>query len=284
MEFIRKLVERAARHLIDSQYAIALTGAGISTESGIPDYRGPSGIWTMNPEAEQKAYQSYPRFLESPKKYWEERLSSVSVWGDLSKVSPNAGHRALAELEDIGILKWVITQNVDNLHQRAGSRNVLDYHGNAFKLRCIDCNSRFGCKEYNLKALQEQGKLPPRCKVCGGRVKSDIVHFGEPIPNDIAHMSLEESRKSDVILICGTSAVVFPFAELPRIARQKSVEKTRQIQSGLYAVEKIPAVTIIEINAAPTPLTEEGVSDYLIQGRTGDILPKIVNELRHLNK
>lgn len=281
---MQELIERAARDLIDSQYAIALTGAGMSTESGIPDYRGPSGIWTKNPEAEQKAYQSYPKFLKDPKKYWQERLSSASIWGDLSKVGPNAAHYALAELEDLGILKWVITQNVDNLHQRAGSRNVLDYHGNTFKLRCIDCNSRFSCEEYNLPMLQEEGKLPPRCKGCSGRVKSDVVHFGEPIPNDIAHRSLEESWKSDVMLICGTSAVVFPFAELPRIARQRSVERPRQTQSGLYAVEKIPAVTIIEINATRTPLTEERISDYLIQGRTGEILPNIVSHLKHLNK
>ena len=281
---MQELIEKAARDLIDAQHVIALTGAGISTESGIPDYRGPSGIWTKNPEAEKKAYQSYPKFLKNPVEYWEERLGSASPWGDLSKIDPNAGHFALAELETLGIIKWVITQNVDNLHQRAGSRNVIDYHGNAFKLRCIDCNSRFKCEEYDLKALQEQGKLPPRCKKCGGRVKSDVVHFGEPIPDDSAHQSLEESLKSDVILICGTSAVVFPFAELPRIARQRSADRADQTHRGLHALGRIPAVTIIEVNAAWTPLTEDRISDYLIQGRTGEILRKIVSEIKRLNK
>jgi NAD-dependent deacetylase len=279
---MQELIERAARDLIDSQYAIALTGAGISTESGIPDYRGPSGIWTKNPDAEQKAYQSYPRFLEDPKEYWKERLSGTSVWGDLSKVHPNAGHCALAELETLGILKWVITQNVDNLLQRAGSRNVLDYHGNAFKLRCIDCNSRFNYGDYNLEVLREHGELPPRCKRCGSRIKPDLVHFGEPIPKDVARQSIDECLKSNVVLVCGTSAVVFPFTELPRVARQRSAERGGQTQSGLHGAQRVPRVTVIEVNATSTPLTEQGISDYLIRGRTGEVLPKIVSEIRRL--
>ena len=120
------LIMRAADALIKSEYAIALTGAGISTESGIPDYRGPSGIWTRNPDAEREAYQRYERFLVSPKDYWEERLSDPSPLGDLGNVAPNPGHCALVEMERKGILKWIITQNVDNLHQRAGNRRVLD--------------------------------------------------------------------------------------------------------------------------------------------------------------
>lgn len=276
------LIERAARDLINSRYAIALTGAGISTESGIPDFRGPSGIWRKDPEAEKRAYETYRRFLSDPKAYWEERLRSPSLLGDLSRAEPNHGHYALAELERMGILKCVITQNVDDLHNRAGSKRVLEYHGNAFKLRCVSCNARYGRDEYDLKRLRDEGRLPPLCKKCGGVVKSDVVHFEEPIPTDVARQSLEEAWRCDVMLICGTSAVVYPFASLPRIARQRKVERERRTESGLYVVEQIPATTIIEVNAEPTPLTREGISDYLIKGKTGKILPAIVEEVKRL--
>lgn len=276
------LIERAARDLINSRYAIALTGAGISTESGIPDFRGPSGIWRKDPEAEKRAYETYRRFLSDPKAYWEERLRSPSLLGDLSRAEPNPGHYALAELERMGILKCVITQNVDDLHNRAGSKRVLEYHGNAFKLRCVSCNARYGRDEYDLKRLRDEGRLPPLCKKCGGVVKSDVVHFEEPIPTDVARQSLEEAWRCDVMLICGTSAVVYPFASLPRIARQRKVERERRTESGLYVVEQIPATTIIEVNAEPTPLTREGISDYLIKGKTGKILPAIVEEVKRL--
>jgi NAD-dependent deacetylase len=276
------LIQRAAKDLVNSKYAIALTGAGISTESGVPDFRGPSGIWTRDPEAERRAYQTYSKFLSDPKEYWEERLSSPSLLGDLGRLSPNPGHYALADLERIGVLKCVITQNVDNFHRRAGSKNVLEYHGNAFKLRCVSCNARYDSEEYDLSKLRGEGKLPPLCRKCGGVIKADVVHFQEPIPSDVAHQSLEEAWKCDVMLICGTSAVVYPFAQLPRIAREKRVEKERRGESGLYVVEKVPAVTIIEINAEPTPLTHEGISDYLIQGKTGGILPKIVEEVKRI--
>ncbi|MBA7613985.1 NAD-dependent protein deacetylase [subsurface metagenome] len=279
------LIESAAKDLINSSYAIALTGAGISTESGIPDFRGPSGIWTKDPKAERRAYRSYQRFQEDPKGWWEERLSTpVSLFGDLEKVMPNPGHLALAELERMGILKWVITQNVDGLHEKAGSENVLEYHGCAFKLRCVSCGSRFKRDEFDLEKLKTENQLPPRCPKCGGIIKSDTVAFGEPIPSDVAHQSLAEAWKCDLMLICGTSAVVYPFANLPITARERRIEKEKATETGLYVAERIPAVIIIEINAEPTPLTYEKISDYLVQGKTGEILPKIVEEVKKLRK
>lgn len=260
---MEKLIERAARDLADSKYAIALTGAGISTESGIPDFRGPSGVWTRNPEAETRAYRGYERFLDDPKAWWEERLTSPGLLGDLEKVIPNPGHYALADLEKMGILKCVITQNVDGLHEKAGAKNVLEYHGSAFKLRCTSCTLRFRRDDFDLERLLRENQLPPHCPKCGGAIKTDGVAFGEPIPADVAHQSLEEALKCDLMLICGTSAVVYPFADLPRIARQRTV-------------------TIIEVNAEPTPLTREEISDYLIQGKTGEILPQIVKEVKKL--
>ncbi len=258
------LIERAAHDLLHSSYAIALTGAGISTESGIPDFRGPQGVWTKNPEAERRAYQSYQVFLEDPREWWMQRLTSVSLLGDLAEVQPNTGHQALVELETMGIIKCVITQNVDALHEKAGTKHLLEYHGSFAKLRCISCNSRFRRDEFDLEKLLQEDELPPRCPSCRGVVKSDGVAFGEPIPGDVAQQSLEEAWKCDLMLICGTSAVVFPFASLPRIARERG------------------AATIIEVNAEPTPLTREGISDYLIAGKTGEALPDIVEAVKRL--
>jgi len=283
---MEQLIGRAAGDLVDSKYAIALTGAGISTESGISDFRGPSGVWTKNPEAERKAYLGYQIFLEDPKRWWEERLTSPTpgLFGDLGAVMPNAGHYALVELEKLGIIKCVITQNVDALHEKAGTKRLLEYHGSTTKLRCVSCGLRFSRDEFDLSKLLQENQLPPHCPTCRGVVKSDGVSFGEPIPSDVAHQSLEEAWKCDLMLICGTSAVVYPFANLPRIAGEKRAEMERKTGTGIYTMEKISAVTIIEVNAAPTPLTEEGVSDYLIQGKIGEILPAIVEEVKKITK
>ncbi len=263
---VDELVKKAANDLVNARYAVALTGAGISTESGIRDFRGPDGIWTKDPAAEQLAYEMYGRLLKDPKNYWKETLNSPGLFGNLAEARPNRGHFALAELEKIGILKCVITQNIDNLHEKAGIRQVLDYHGNHFKLRCMRCGKRYLIEEYNLQQLNEKDELPPHCKLCNGVLKLDVVYFQEAIPDDVAIQSLREVEQCDLLLICGTSAVVYPFANLPRIARENA------------------RVTIIEVNGEPTPLTEEGISDYLIQGRLGEILPEVVREVKELKQ
>ena len=261
-----ELIQKAAAALAKSHYAVALTGAGISTESGIRDFRGPDGIWTKDPAAEQLAYEMYGHFLESPKNYWKETLNSPGLFGNLADAKPNRGHLALAELEKMGILKCVITQNIDNLHEKAGIQRVLDYHGNHFKLRCTRCTHRYPVEGYDLQELYEKDELPPHCRYCNGVLKLDVVYFQEAIPSDVAIQSLREVEQCDLLLICGTSAVVYPFANLPRIAREN------------------PGVTIIEVNGEPTPLTEDGISNYLIQGRIGEILPEIVKEVRKLRQ
>ena len=281
---MESLIERAARDLLKSNHAIALTGAGMSTESGIPDFRGPNGIWTKDPEAEKRAYQTYHKFLRNPKEYWEDVLSGRSLLGNLESFQPNPGHYALVELETIGILKSVLTQNIDGLHDKAGNKRVLEYHGSVLKLRCPSCGTRFKRNEYDLKGLMLAEQLPPRCNKCSSPIKGDVVHFNEPIPSDVAHESLEEAWKCDLMLICGTSAVVYPFAQLPRIARQHQFEQERKAESGLQFMKGESATTIIEINAEPTPLTVEGISDYLIQGRTAEILPKIVEAVKELSR
>jgi NAD-dependent deacetylase len=281
---MESLIERAARDLLKSNYAIALTGAGMSTESGIPDFRGPNGIWTKDPEAEKRAYQTYHKFLRNPKEYWEDILSGRSLLGNLESFQPNSGHYALVELETIGILKSVLTQNIDGLHEKAGSKRVMEYHGSVLKLRCPSCGLRFKRDEYDLKRLALEEQLPPLCTKCGSPIKGDVVHFNEPIPPDVARESLQEACKCDLMLICGTSAVVYPFAQLPRIARQREVEQERKMESGLAFVKSEAATMIVEVNAEPTPLTAEGVSDYLVQGRTAEVLPKIAEAVKELSK
>jgi NAD-dependent deacetylase len=185
----------------------------------------------------------------------------------IRQAKPNPGHYALAELETLGILKCVITQNIDGLHKKAGSKRVLEYHGSTHTLRCISCGSRFAREEVSLD------ELPPRCQ-CGAALKYDVVHFKEPIPSDVMKESEKEASRCDLMLICGTSAVVYPFANLPRMARFHSSV------TGLDVMGHKANVKIIEVNADPTPLTHEGVSDYLIQGKTGEILPRIVEEVK----
>jgi NAD-dependent deacetylase len=271
------LIERAARDLAKSKRAVALTGAGISTESNIPDFRGPKGIWTLNKEAEAEAYERYDLFLTSPRAYWEEILGMRGTYGkfhgQIREAQPNPGHYALAELEALGILKCVITQNIDGLHRKAGSKRVLEYHGSVNAVRCISCGSRFAWEDVSVD------ELPPRCK-CGAVLKDDVVHFKEPIPSDVMEESEKEALKCDLMLVCGTSAVVYPFANLPRIARYQA----SRLVLGLDIIGRRTNVTIIEVNADPTPLTDEGVSDYLVQGKTGEILPRIVEEVRRARK
>lgn len=257
-------ITKAAQELVAASYAIALTGAGISTESGIRDFRGEKGVWKTDPEAEQKAYQSYAKFLRDPKEHWIERLTNPSLLGDLSGYEPNQGHLALVELERMGIIKAVITQNIDNLHRRAGTKNLLEYHGNYSILRCMNCASKYERDQFNLEKMLRDDLLPPICPNCGQALKLDIVFFNEPIPDTVATKSLHEAWECDVMLVCGTSATVHPFAGLPLSAKEND------------------GATIIEINAEPTPLTQRGISDYFIQGSTGECLTQIIQEIKSI--
>jgi NAD-dependent deacetylase len=204
---------RSAIALTAARRVVALTGAGLSVESGIPPFRGPGGLWTKYGEPPMDGYQ---RFLADPAKEWKERLAPKAEWAralrdTLAAAKPNAGHRALAELERLGRCAGVITQNVDDLHRQAGTRNLLEIHGNHQLLRCLDCARRF---EPDAVAV-DPDDLPPRCPECGGVIKSDTVQFGEPIPPDVLRRCYEEVEGADCMLVVGTSATVYPAAEFP---------------------------------------------------------------------
>ncbi len=204
--------ERAAQILLRSRYVIALTGAGLSVESGIPPFRGPGGLWTKYGEPPMDGFQ---RFQADPAGQWRERLNPKgpmkALAETLRQARPNGGHHALAKLESTGILRALITQNIDNLHREAGHRAVLEIHGNATLLRCLSCTRRFPRDAIEI----DPSRLPPRCPECDGIVKGDTVQFGEPIPPDVLQACLEESQRADCCLVAGTSATVYPAAQIP---------------------------------------------------------------------
>ncbi|MCX6655738.1 MAG: NAD-dependent protein deacylase [Candidatus Bathyarchaeota archaeon] len=249
------LIGEAARLIKRSRYVTALTGAGVSVESGIRPFRGPGGIWTEFGEPPMDGYRS---FEDNPRGYWEEMMSPVrrSRFGDsFSEAKPNSGHMAFAELEAMGILKSLVTQNIDGLHIEAGSMKVLEIHGNRFKLRCVNCNTRFPKVGFDLSTL------PPKCPECGGIVKDDIVMFGEPIPSDVLVACQAEAGRSDCMIVAGTSAVVYPAASLPLIVKDRE---------GV----------IIEINPLESDLSK--ICDVVVRASSGEAVPALVEALKRL--
>lgn len=250
-----RALDRAAETLARSRHVIALTGAGLSVESGIPPFRGPGGLWTKHGEPPMNGYQ---RFLADPRKAWEDRLNPAGpmreLWEALAAARPNPGHLALIELEEIGVLRCTITQNVDNLHRLAGSRRLLEIHGNATLIRCIECVARFEREAIDFALL------PPRCPHCNGILKSDTVSFGEPIPPDVLEHCFEEAERADCMLVAGTSATVYPAAQFPIALRQRGGE-------------------LIEVNPYETELTP--LCAETLRGPAGEILPRLVERVRH---
>ena len=249
-------IEEAAVLIKRSKYVTALTGAGVSVESGIRPFRGIGGLWT---EFGEPPMDGYRRFEEDPKRYWDEMMSPLrrnKFETSLLEAKPNSGHLAFAELEAMGILRMLITQNIDSLHFEAGSRKVLEIHGNRYKLRCVECNSRFPREGFDLSVL------PPRCPRCSGVVKDDVVMFGEPIPPEVLFTCIEEARRSDCMIVAGTSAVVHPAAGLP-------VEVKRNGGS------------IIEVNPMKSELSE--ISDVIISLPSGSALPNLILALKRLS-
>lgn len=266
------LIEKAAAMLTNSRHAVALTGAGISTESGVPDFRSPGGIW----ERYDPTIFFYERFVAHPDVVWNAILE-MHNGGDLIlwDAQPNRGHTALAWLEEIGILKTVITQNIDNLHQKAGSRNVVEFHGNMLFAKCLDCSCKYGYRE----VMEEiEKRVPPRCR-CGGVLKPDAVFFGEAIPSDALSLSFEEATRCDVMLVVGTSAQVEPAASLPLVAKGMQPMLFRFMHIG----KSTKACQVIEINREPTLLTDQ-VSNFIIQGSAGEVLSRIVDGIKHLKE
>ena len=241
---VKDAVTQAANLLRNADHTIALTGAGISVESGVPAFRGKSGLWDRYPIEE---YATIEAFVRNPRKVWAFFKKFYEV---LNKAEPNPAHIALASLEKAHVVKCTVTQNIDNLHQRAGSRNVIEFHGSASTIECLKCGS--------VVHFDEQMLTPPvpTCD-CGGLLKPQIVLFGEAIPFSALEAAQHEVLLCDVMLVVGTSAQVAPASMLPIVARRRGA-------------------AIVEMNVEQTNLTGD-VADLSVFGSVGLTLPEVAH-------
>lgn len=243
---MKDLKEEILKKLRTAKSVVYFTGAGISAESGISTFRGAGGIWNkLKPEE----LANFNAFLKNPDMVWEWYQYRRSV---LKDAKPNPAHIAIADSESYFDNVTVITQNVDNLHKRAGSTTIYELHGNIERNYCIRCNTY-----YNIPDLPFENKAP-KCE-CGGLIRPDVVWFGEYLPQDVFAASEEAAKNCDVMFIVGTSAVVYPAAQIPILARKH----------GAY---------LIEINLEPTEITYS--VDSSLMGKAGVILPGVLNELK----
>ncbi|KPA14330.1 sigma factor [Candidatus Magnetomorum sp. HK-1] len=224
-----------------------MTGAGISVESGIPPFRGKGGLWES---FDPMKYAHINSFLNDPKEVWDVLLKAMKDVMD--KAKPNNAHIGLAQLEQWGYLDTIITQNVDGLHQMAGNTDVIEYHGSFARNYCMECQKSIMISDIKLDST------PPKCS-CGGIIRPDCVFFGEEIPHDNVTRSFQVAQSCDVMLVVGTSAIVYPAAMIPDDARQSGAK-------------------IIEINPENTPLTGR-VSDYILKGPAGYIMNQLITEI-----
>ena len=241
------LIKKTAGVIHRSNKVVAFTGAGISVESGIPDFRGAGGLWEKYNPSE---YATIEAFHANPQKVWMMLKEMGSL---LESSRPNPAHLALAELEKMGHVRSVITQNIDNLHQDAGNKRVIEFHGSHRKLVCLSCGRLYGREEVDLEVL------PPRCR-CTGALKPNVVFFGEPIPWGAHLQAQQEAKDCEVMLVIGTSAVVFPACDLPAMAKQNGA-------------------TIIEVNLEETPLTGN-ISDWILIGSASSVLQSVLEQVR----
>ena len=247
-------LRRAAALLGRARRTAALAGAGMSVESGVPAYRGDGGLWE---NGGPPPLLSYREFTADPAGWWRQRLDAEQQPGHpvyemkqaVDQAQPNGGHYALAEMERRGWLAAVITQNVDGLHTLAGSRTLLEIHGNRNYLRCLQCGRRYP------RGNEIPDPLPPRCAECGGLIKPDTVLFGEPIPPAMLAACQQEAAQCDVMLLLGTSGTVNPAARLPLLAKEAGA-------------------SLIEINPSTTGLTAHCAVH--LPGPTGFTLPQLL--------
>jgi len=245
MVIFGKSIGEVAELLLESKFCVVFTGAGVSAESGIPTFRGKNGLWSKyNPEE----VASIEGFMRDPSKFWnlaKELIVKV-------KSKPNPAHYSIARLEDMGIVKAVITQNIDRLHQKAGSKNVIELHGSLEKVRCIRCG-----KEYKWEEIEEklEHEMPPKCECGSIHLKPNIVFFNEPLDRDVLRKAFSLAERSDLFIVVGSSLVVYPAALIPLTAKDGGAK-------------------LVLINKDPTEM--DYCFDIKIYGKAGEILPEIL--------
>lgn len=233
--------------IVNADRLVAFTGAGISAESGIPTYRGQGGLWN---EFDPDKFANIDYFYREPSYYW--RFFQQVRYPVLSQAEPNPAHYALVSLEQQGKLVALITQNIDGLHQAAGSQKVLELHGNTRRILCLRCQKQYTMEEvYNQLSRQ----LPPVCESCGGQLKPDVVFFGESLPADVLDEAVDVSSRCDLFLVVGSSLVVQPAASLPVMAKRNGAR-------------------LVIVNRDPTPL--DGMADLVIQENASTVLERYI--------
>jgi NAD-dependent deacetylase len=242
-------ISEAIELISRSRRIVGFTGAGISTESGIPDFRSPNGIWANNRMIE---YDEFCRSREGRIEYWRQK---AAIWPEMRDAKPNAGHLAFAELERRGKLRALITQNIDGLHQRAGNspEMVIELHGTTTEAECLTCHDRISMDEALRRVAA--GDLAPECDSCGGLLKPATISFGQAMPAEAMNLAIQSCLDCEIILTAGSSLVVYPAASLPEIAKQNGAK-------------------LIIINRTSTAL--DGIADLVLTGEIGQILPKLI--------
>ncbi len=246
-------IARARSWIASAERIVALTGAGISTDSGIPDFRGPQGVWTKNPSAEKlSTLQHYLADPEVRRTAWQTRLASPA-W----TAQPNAGHLALVTLERRGRLHALVTQNIDGLHLRAGhaAERVIEVHGTLHEVTCWDCAWR-GPMQSVLERVRA-GEADPACDICGGILKSATISFGQALEPEVIERALRVAGEADLLLAIGTSLQVYPVANAVPLAREAGAR-------------------VVIVNAQPTPYDD--MADAVLRDPIGQVLPQIVGD------
>lgn len=243
----------AVQRLRQANRIVVLTGAGISAESGIPTFRGEEGLWKKLSPEELASFEAFYNNTALVSEWYQYRRSIIT------ETEPNAGHFALKELQEIAPDFNLITQNVDGLHQRAGSRDVIELHGNIMENYCVNCNQQYSQEEFD-EIYRHNPNHIPYC-YCGGLIRPNVVWFGEALPEKSIEKAYQVSMQSDIFLSIGTSAQVSPASNLPRIAKQ----------NNSY---------LIEINTATTAITD--IVDLHLEGLAGEILPLLVDDYKEL--
>ncbi len=243
LDILKVNTKKAAQILKQSKHTTAFTGAGISVESGIPPFRGKTGLWSKyDPKILELNY-----FHQHPEDSWE--IIKEIFYDFFGKAQPNKAHKVLAKMEKYNLLQAVITQNIDNLHQAAGSKTVYEFHGTSAKMVCTNCKRKFDSKKVNLE------NIPPKCIACGGLLKPDFIFLGEGIPVEAYQKSLEEAENAEVFFLIGTTGLVEPAASIPYKA-------------------KYNGAVIIEINPERTVFTEK-ITDIFLQGKAGEVMKQL---------
>jgi len=242
--------ERIKAWLDRADRVVGFSGAGISTESGIPDFRSPNGVWATNRIIE---FDEFVNSHAGRVEYWRQKCLA---WPEMRAAEPNAGHLAFVDLHRRGKLAALITQNIDGLHQRAGlpSEIVHEIHGTTLEAACLDCGDRISSDEACARVAA--GELAPLCRLCGGLLKPATISFGQPMPADVVRTAEQAARACDVFITVGSSLVVYPAAALPVAAKRSGAK-------------------LIIVNRDPTPLDQ--AADAVLRGEIGELLPALLN-------